>query len=116
MTPENLISLIRGNTQTVTTEFIDDVNDTPINITGATVYFTVKNSYDDPDSAALIAKTVTSHTDPTNGETQFVLSATDTDIEPREYYYDLKIQFMSGTVNSIQFGKFRVLPSITRRL
>ena len=65
------IEVIRGDDITINATFKDDNGDA-INITGYTVFFTVKDNYTSTtDSAALISKTVTSHTSPTTGATTF---------------------------------------------
>jgi hypothetical protein len=61
-------------------------------ITGWTVFFTVKSNMAHPDASALISKTITTHTDAVNGETEISLSAADTNITPGSYYYDIVIQ------------------------
>jgi len=48
-------------------------------ITGWTVYMTVKKTAQLADSAAIINKIITSHSDATNGQTQIELDITDTD-------------------------------------
>jgi|DewCreStandDraft_4_1066084.scaffolds.fasta_scaffold03282_17 hypothetical protein len=76
-------------------------NRVPINLTGKTVFFTVKQLNDNSgdDDLALIKKTITVHSDPTNGKTVLELSATDTDINISKYKADFKI-FESGSLNS----------------
>jgi hypothetical protein len=46
----------------------------------------------DTDANAKIKKTITVHSDPTNGKTVISLTETDTDITPKSYYYDITIQ------------------------
>ena len=50
-------------------------NGVPIDITGWIVFFTVKERMIDGDDKAIIKKTITSHTDPTQGKTIISLTA-----------------------------------------
>lgn len=58
----------------------------PIDLTGATINFIVKSDKTAPDSAAVIDKDITSHTDPTQGESKLVLTDIETDVTPNVYY------------------------------
>lgn len=65
-----------------------------VDITGSTIYFTVKK--DDSDVTAAIAKEITAHTDAVNGKSSLEISSADTDIAKAMYLYDLVIVFLSG--------------------
>lgn len=88
-----------------------------IDLTGATVFFTAKptisNSADDSD--ATIEKTVTSHSDPENGETVIELTSSDTDVTPGKYYYDIQIKNADGSIVSIPVRILQIFGDITRR-
>lgn len=83
-------------------------NGTVVDITGSTIYFTVKaDEYDSSidDSTAIISKTVTTHSDPTNGissiqltpDDTFYQQGTTTPIEPGEYHYSIFINLSDGS-------------------
>ena len=57
-----------------------------LDITGWTIYFTVKEYMTDTDANAKIAKTITSHSEPLNGKTLLELTTSDTDLEGNYYY------------------------------
>lgn len=81
-------------------------------LTGATVRFTVKSVESDTssdDSTALIKKDVTSHTDPTAGQTEISLSPTDTQVDPGDYYYDIKVDEDSDGLNVYKAAEGRVI-------
>lgn len=80
-------------------EIIDEV-ETPIDLTGCTVFFTVKRNLQDADARALIQSDVTSHTDPSEGLTSIPLSSTQCDIVG-EFWYDIKIKSSTGKIRSI---------------
>ncbi len=86
-------------------------------LTGATVYFTAKIEIDDAnnDSAAAITKEVTSHANPTGGETVIELSPEDTTVAPGIYFYDIQVKTSGGKVTSIPTRKLRVWADVTRR-
>ena len=88
-----------------------------LDITGAIVYLTVKTQADssEDDSTALIAKDVSSHTNPTAGETVIKLLPTDTDIAPGEYNYDIKIKLTNGTQQTLGTQTFEILETYTNR-
>lgn len=89
--------ITRGTTYQLTYQYLTgpDVNNlTPGDITGATVFFTVKKQESDnplDDSKAVIVKTNYTHYDPTNGMTIFSLNQNDTFIPPGGYYWDIRI-------------------------
>jgi len=65
------------------------------------------------DTNAVIAKTITSHTNPWGGITRLLITAADTNIAPGDYYYDVQITFTDNTVQSIRKDIFRVEQSVT---
>lgn len=105
------ISIYRENTVNISLSFTD------IDLTGATVYFTVKPAIDADatDVAALIKKDITSHTDAANGLTAIALAPTDTDIAPGEYGYDIKLKKATGEQSTVEIGKFIVKGAYTLR-
>lgn len=86
-----------------------------VDITGWTIFFTLKESPSDDDANALITKDVTSHTDPTNGTTAIELDPTDLDIESGRYHYDMQYKDSGGNVETFLKGQFTVLTDVTRR-
>jgi len=113
------ISIIRGTDQSFAVTFADS-NGTAVDLTGQTVFFTVKtpekiDELDTTDANAVIKKTITSHTDPTHGKTTIVLSNTDTSIDAGNYLYDLKLKSASGAVSAIQAGEFNIVDPVTNR-
>lgn len=81
------LSIYEGEDQ-VNTVTILDSSGTPIDITGYTFLFVVKNKLSDSDDNALIKKLITSHSDPTNGVTEITLVPADTSDKSGNYFYD----------------------------
>ncbi len=110
------LSIDRGRSKDYVLTFTDS-SGTAIDITGYTVFFTVKPKPDTDitDADAVITKTVTSHTNPTGGVSTVSLSASDTRLTTKDYYYDISYKDTSGDVYSVQEGKYKISSSITNR-
>lgn len=94
---------------------LEQSNGEPLDITGYTIFFTVKAMASAEDSTAIIQKNITEHTDPTEGESLITLTSTDTDQTAGEYWYDVQIKSPSGNITSCEAGKFEILQDITKR-
>lgn len=107
------IELIRRDARSLNIHLFttdDDDVSTDIDITGKTIYFTVKRNLNDSDDEAVIGpKSVSVHTTPLEGRTVISLTSDDTDIDEGAYYYDFSILTGSipqstkrGTLNIVQ--------------
>lgn len=85
----NDLSIYEGADRTWTVTIKDSAGD-PIDITGWTFLFVVKEKASDPDSEAIIKKVITSHSDPTNGVTQIAVLEDDTNDKSGNYFYDFQ--------------------------
>ena len=103
----------RGDTQTYTLYFCDE-DGAREDITGWTVFFTVKTKSSDVDASAIISKTVTTHTDATNGETQISLTSTDLATVGR-YIYDVQVKTDTGDIKTVVEGNFTITQDVTTR-
>ena len=108
-----VIKRIKGDTYSLDVT-ITNTSDEPIDLTGCTVFFTVKRNLQDTDAQAIINKTVTSFTSPTTGDVSFTLLAADVDYVG-EFYYDVKIKAVSGIITSVINDKFILLDHVTIR-
>lgn len=113
------IQIIRGTDQTFAVTFTDS-SGSPINLTGQTVFFTVKekNKIDESDitdTNAIIQKIVTTHSNPTQGQTNIILTSQDTLVPAGNYLYDLKLVSGSGAVSCIISSEFDVVDPVTNR-
>lgn len=109
-----MIKIIRGDDTTITVTFKDS-DGVAIDITGATVFFTVKSDIKDVDGSALISKDITSHSDPVNGITEVVLTNADTTIDTGTHLWDLQIKYTNGKIQSVNAGKIQVSKDVTQR-
>jgi len=77
-------------------------------ITGWTIYFIVKEKMGDPDTSAVITKEVTTHSNPTIGETEIELLTSDTNITPGNYYYSIDYLDDSGNEGVLFQGRLKI--------
>ena len=76
----SITKIIRGKPETWTFDF-------DIDITGYTVLLMIKKNKSDSDANAVFPKTITSHSDPTNGTTGFIQTAAETNAIPNGTYW-----------------------------
>ena len=89
--------------------------DTPIDIAGWTVYFTLKSKVDDSDDDAALKKDITTHTNPTQGETKITLTNTETDLLEGVYDYDIQYKDLTPEIHTIMRGVMNFIKDVTRR-
>jgi hypothetical protein len=113
----DIISIVKGDYEEIELEFYD-ANDVAVNLTGATIFFTVKENLDDLDSSAIIQKVVTSHTNPTLGQSKIILTNADTilPLVGKFYTCDIQLTDLSGHPHTPLVAKFIVTPEITKRV
>jgi len=87
---------------------------TAYDLTGSTLFLTVKNSLTDADSAAVIRKEVTSHDDATAGESHFDLLTTD-NATAGVRFYDVQLKDSSNKIFTLFGGVWRVVADVTVR-
>lgn len=67
---------------------ITDENWTDVDLTGATVIFSIKKNI---QWAILLQQSITSHALPTQGKTKINFSGVQMNIDPWKYFYDLQV-------------------------
>ncbi len=104
------LEVFKGDSQDIVITIKD--SGTAIDITGYTFFFTVKENKTDTDADAKIDKTVTSLSDPTNGEVTIAVSKTDTTLpvstSTQKYVYDVRMQDTSGKITTILLGNYKI--------
>ena len=112
------LRIIRGNTQTVRLTVLDPESASAVQPTD-TIYFTAKPKYDedDTDSSAVITKTMNASDvlDVTTGVVTFKLTASDTNVTPAKYVYDLVLRQADYDRVTLLEGKLIIKPATTLR-
>jgi hypothetical protein len=114
----------RGVAYPVTYKHVDAAG-AALALTGKTLYFTVKSVLDDtdePDTSALIQKTITSHVDENGvasdvaGTSFFWLTDADMYQPVGKYYFDFIVENADGkSLPPSAFGRFNILGHPTNR-
>jgi hypothetical protein len=86
----------------------------PYDLTGATLFLTVKTALSVADNAATISKTVTSHDDAEEGQSHFAIATTDNNTAGT-YYYDVQLKDSTAKVYTLFGGLWKVLGDVTTR-
>ena len=107
------LDIVRTTTKTFEISFTKD--GLAQDITGWTIYFTVKKDMKEIDDDAEIQKDVTSHSDAINGKTLIELSSTDTALDAGSYYYDIKYKDDDNNSGILFSGRIRFIQPVTRR-
>lgn len=85
----------------------------PQDLTGSTLFFTVKRNLSDTDAKAVIHKVITTFDDAPNGKATISLSNTDTDIPLARYFYDIQLTLPGNFVRTVVKGSFDVSYQVT---
>ena len=112
------LTIKRGNPYDATIT-VTNSSGTAYDLTGKTLFFTVKKTTDmsTDDALAVITKDITSHTNAVSGITTLSLTATQTDIVPGDYNWDLRIYQSSPLVQlNTTYGTCNIVEIITKRV
>lgn len=117
LAPKNKISIIRGSSRTLVLT-VRDSDQAVVDLTGATIYFTVKKS--EKETHCLIQKISTTITEieipnPVDGTAKIYLTPEDTfSLAPKSYRYDVWVELSSGERHTvIPPNEFEVTASVT---
>jgi len=100
------LEIIRKSTKAYKLIFTKDGLST--DITGWTIYFTVKESMEDSDENAKIAKTITTHANALSGIALVELTAADTDIAKGNYWYSFDYKTADDDEGAVNSGKIKI--------
>jgi hypothetical protein len=90
--------------------------DTPVNLTGYKLYFTVKKNRTDLDADALITVDWTTHSSPTTGKTVLIIpSSATTNVKAGQYYFDIQWKTPSLAVRTLVSGICEITEQVTIR-
>lgn len=110
----NKIEMIRGDTPLIHLVFTDGDTNVPMDLTGCTVYFTVKRDWRDTDAQAIFQKIVNTFDDPLTGEFDIQLTTEDSQ-EVGFFIYDIQVVYDEDPdkVVSTKKGDFNISQDIT---
>ena len=109
------LTAYRGDSKVIDLTFKDG-DGVAIDISLWTIFFTVKESKDDLDADAVIAKNVTTHSDPTHGISEIALVPADTEDLAGNYFYDIQIKKGDGTIATVIDGLITFKEDVTIRV
>jgi hypothetical protein len=87
---------------------------TAYDLSGATLFLTVKNSLADTDSVAVIRKEVAAHDNATAGESHFEILTTD-NATAGVRFYDVQLKDSDNKIFTLFGGVWRVVADVTAR-
>jgi hypothetical protein len=93
---------------------VKESDGTAYDLTGCTLFLTVKNALTDADSAAVIRKEVTSHDDAEAGESHFDLLTTD-NATAATRFYDVQLKTSDAKIYTLFGALWKVLSDVTTR-
>lgn len=108
------MEIIKRDDSTFQLNFLDE-NNNPVDLTGGTVFFTVKKKKTDVDADAVIAKEITVFDNPTAGIAILEIDNSESDLETRMYWFDVQLKDTLGKISSSGAGRFIVTQDITIR-
>ena len=109
------LSVFRGDDKTWTLNFTDSAGSV-IDLTGATIFFTVKINKSDADADAIISKSQSSHSNPTGRVTTITITNSDTNVKVGNYHYDFQLVDSAALVTTVLSGIFKIEQDITTRV
>lgn len=113
------IEFTRKTDASFTFQYYESDGTTARALSSCTVYFTVKDNQfdsDADDSGAALATSVTSHTSAATGLTTFALTDDQLNIDPKLYFYDIRVKEADGKIYKAQSGTCRINGSPTNRI
>jgi hypothetical protein len=108
------LNAVRGDTFTLPIQIKN--NGIPMDISGWTFFFTMKNKINDSDANAVLKRDIVIHVDANQGRTQLVLSATDTANFVGSYVYDFQFRDINGNVGTFLLGTMNFVKDVSRRI
>ena len=109
----DLPDIFRGDDRNYNLIFVDS-NSAAIDITGWTIFITVKEKISDVDADASIAITATI-TNASGGLASFTFTASHLGDLAGYYYYDIQVKRANTKIFTVTAGKIKIKRDITRR-
>jgi hypothetical protein len=112
-TQQELCPFYRGDTIPFVFLFLQP-DETPLNISGMTLTFSMKEDLDDTNTVLSVSTTFPDDTDSQNGKGLMKLQPSDTDtlVPDTNYYYDFQLQ-NGSEIFTVGAGRVKVLYDVT---
>ena len=108
------ITMVRGDDKLFELTFTK--GGTALDISGWTIYFTVKDRLALEDAEAILARDITVHSDPTHGKTQLTITHDESEGLPDMALYDIRSKDGEGQITTLLIGRIYAINSITQRI
>lgn len=107
--------MYRGDDKSI--DLVITQNGSPFNISGATIFMTIKPQFTvSDDTTAIGSWTVTNHTYPNSGMSTISITNTQSNSwTPGTYWYDIQYKSSGATITTFVRGRFVVADDVTRR-
>lgn len=112
-----MMTIIKGTDNTIAINFTETETNTPLDLTGYTILFTVKTKENmlKDDSVAIIKKEITYHEDPTHGKSNLFLTNVDTNIKAGQYRWDLRL-IKDSLITQTKSDSLEIVEGVTKRV
>jgi len=109
-------SIVRGDTKTFNLVFTN-TSGVAIDITGYTLFLTLKENITDLDDDAALKKTIAPADldNPTTGIQDIAIDAGDTDDMLGDYYYDIQVKTAGDKIYTLLYGTITIVADTTLR-
>jgi hypothetical protein len=116
-----ITNYVRGDSRVLDIQVYQSDGQTPFNLTGCEVFFTLNSSNsptdDGTDTTASLRVSTSSFSAPTTGLATLTLTNTLTQpLVPNVYFYDIQLKDSAGNITSLAQNTFQVIPDITTRI
>ena len=108
-------SVVRRDDKVFTFYFYDE-NGYAIDLTGCTIFTTVKQNQEDLDASAKISGTLSITAPATGGIATWTLVPADTQYLLGQYFWDVQLKSVDGKITTLIRDIFEVLPDTTIRI
>ncbi len=112
---QNIDLILRARNTNILKILVRNELEQAVDISSSTVFFTVKPTTSTPDAIAPLRKDIISHTSPTGGETEIILTPIETSSLLGTFIYDIKIRLSTGLIYTLAEGTVVFQRSLSTR-
>ena len=112
---QNYDLVLRAKNSNTINLLVRDEEEQRVDISNSTIFFTVKTTTSITDANASLKKDITTHAYASSGETDIILSSTDTSSLLGSYLYSIKIKLSTGKIYTLAEGVATFMQEIATR-